>query len=236
MLAWSGLRATLALMPMALLMMASSVLAPRVASQLGPRVTMAAGIFLGCAGLALMAALISVDGGYRVLLPGMVVMGLGMGLAMTPATEAITSSLPRERQGVASALNDVTRELGTALGVAFLGAIFAAGYRDAIDARLTGRPDATTTIARKGIANALAAADGAGPDAQALIRAAQESFIAGWQQAMWVGVGVLVLLLAVILVRGPQRRAAYDSAAAAGLPRPDPGGGGLSQRKGKECS
>ncbi len=42
-------------------------------------------------------------------------MGVGMGLSMTPSTEAITASLPRAKQGVASALNDVTREFGTAL-------------------------------------------------------------------------------------------------------------------------
>lgn len=41
-----------------------------------------------------------------------------MGFSMTPSTEAITSSLPADQQGVASALNDITRELGTALGVA----------------------------------------------------------------------------------------------------------------------
>jgi hypothetical protein len=59
----------------------------------------------------------------------MLVIGLGMGLAMTPSTEAITVSLPLERLGVASALNDTTREFGSALGVALLGAVLASGYR-----------------------------------------------------------------------------------------------------------
>jgi hypothetical protein len=78
---------------------------------------MATWMFLGGTGLALMAILVSVDGGYFSILPGYVVMGIGMGLAMTPSTEAITSSLSRERQGVASALNDVAREFGSALGI-----------------------------------------------------------------------------------------------------------------------
>ncbi|WP_372666244.1 hypothetical protein [Amycolatopsis kentuckyensis] len=55
--------------------------------------------------------------------------------ATSPATEAITGSPARDRQGVASALNDVTRELGTALGVALLGTILTAGYRAAVDSR-----------------------------------------------------------------------------------------------------
>jgi Na+/melibiose symporter-like transporter len=166
---------------------------------------MASGIFLGGAGLILMATFVSVDGGYLSILPGMLAMGLGMGLTMTPSTEAITTALPRERQGVASALNDVTREFGTALGVALLGAVLTAGYRSAIDSRLDGIPDPAAGPARQGIAIAVAAADGAGPDAQVLIRAAQESFVTGWRQAMWAGVGIMAVLLVYVIARGPRR-------------------------------
>ncbi|MBM2615583.1 MFS transporter [Actinoplanes sp. LDG1-06] len=191
-LGWSGLRSTVAMLPMALLMMAASGLAPRLAARAGGRATMATGVALGGLGLALMALFVSVDGGYLSVLPGMLAMGLGMGLSMTPSTEAITSSLPRDRQGVASALNDVTREFGTALGVALLGAILSAGYRSAIDSRLPGAPDAV----RENIANAPG------------LRAAQESFVDGWQQAMWAGVIVMALLLAYVVARGPQHQAA----------------------------
>ncbi|MEU6762323.1 MFS transporter [Streptomyces sp. NPDC046853] len=206
-LGWSGLLSTLALMPMAVLMMMTSGLAPRLAARIGARPTMAAGIALAAAGLALMAALVSVDGGYLSVLPGMLAMGAGMGLSMTPATEAITSSLPRERQGVASALNDVTREFGTALGVALLGALLSAGYRSAIDSRLQGIPRDIADTAREGVANAIGAADGTGARAGALIRAAQESFVDGWQQAMWAGVAVMAALFLYILARGPRRTA-----------------------------
>ena len=77
-LGWSGLRSTLALMPMALLMMLASGLAPQIAARIGGRSTMASGIFLGGAGLALMAAFVSAGGGYLSVLPGMLPMGLGM--------------------------------------------------------------------------------------------------------------------------------------------------------------
>ncbi|MFE7035277.1 MFS transporter [Streptomyces sp. NPDC057621] len=205
-LGWSGLRSTLALMPMALLMMAASGLAPQAAARIGSRSTMAAGIFLGGAGLVLMAAFVSVDGGYLSILPGMLAMGAGMGLTMTPSTEAITTALPRERQGVASALNDVTREFGTALGVTLLGAVLTAGYRSAIDSRLDGVPEAAADRAREGVSNALTAADGADPHAQALVRAAQESFVDGWQQAMWAGAAVMAILFVHVLARGPKQR------------------------------
>jgi EmrB/QacA subfamily drug resistance transporter len=204
-LGWSGLRSTLALMPMALLMMLASGLAARVTARIGARSTMAAGIFLGGAGLALMAAFVSVGGGYLSVLPGMLAMGLGMGLTMTPSTQAITTSLPRARQGVASALNDVTREFGTALGVALLGAVLSAGYRSAIGPRLNGVQGHAPDAAREGIATALAAARKVDPQSQALVRAARESFVEGWQHAMWVGVGVMAALLIYVLARGPQR-------------------------------
>ncbi|MER6950937.1 hypothetical protein ABT294_43670 [Nonomuraea sp. NPDC000554] len=97
---------------------------------------MATGILLAGAGLAVMAAIVSVGGGYLSFLPGMLAMGIGMGLSMTPSTEAITSALPQERQGVASALNDVTREFGTALGVALLGALLSSGTGAAVMAAL----------------------------------------------------------------------------------------------------
>lgn len=203
-LGWSGLLSTLALMPMAVLMMMASGLAPQLAARIGARSTMAAGILLAGAGLGLMAVFVSVDGGYLSVLPGMLAMGIGMGLSMTPSTEAITGSLPRERQGVASALNDVTREFGTALGVALLGALLSSGYRSAIDSRLAGVPQGAADTAREGVANAVEAADGAGTQAQTLIRAAQESFVDGWQQAMWAGVGVMAALFLYVLARGPR--------------------------------
>ena len=204
-LGWSGLQSTLALMPMAVMMMVAAGLAPRVAVRVGGRSTMASGILLVGAGLALMATNVSVDGGYLTVLPGMLAFGFGVGLATTPATEAITSALPRDRQGIASALNDVTREFGTALGVALLGAVLAAGYRSAIDSRLDGVPQDVADTARAGVANAIAAA---GPDAEALVRAARESFVVGWQQAMWAGVVATAVLFVHVLARGPRRATA----------------------------
>lgn len=207
-LGWSGLRSTLALMPMALLMMLAASVAPRVAPRIGSRFTMALGILLGAGGLALMATQVSVDGGYRSVLPGMIAMGFGMGLLMTPATDAITSALPRERQGIASALNDVTRELGTALGVALLGAVLSAGYRSAIDTRLDGVAPDVATSAREGIASAIVSAERSGSGREDLIRIAQESFVAGWQRSMWAGALVMAVLFVYVLARGPQRRSA----------------------------
>ncbi|MEU4049961.1 MFS transporter [Streptomyces olivaceus] len=210
-LGWSGLLSTAAMMPMAVMMMAASGLAPRTAARTGARATMAAGVALAALGLALMALFVSVDGGYLSILAGMLAMGAGMGLSMTPSTEAITGSLPRARQGVASALNDVTREFGTALGVAMLGALLANGYRGAIDGRLDGIPGGAADTAREGIANAVEVAPGTGGHAPDLIHAAQQSFVDGWQQAMWIGAAVMGVLLLYVALRGPRTTTPVDA-------------------------
>lgn len=204
-LGWSGLLATVGLMPMALLMMTFSGVAPLISARIGPKATIASGVFLGGAGLALMGLLVSVDGGYLSVLPGMVTMGIGMGLAMAPSTEAITTSLPREQQGVASALNDLTRELGTSLGVALLGAVFASGYGNAIAPLLSSFPEDAAAAASQNIANAMVLVERRLPYADSLYRTAQDAFVQGWQQAIWAGVGVMAVLFTFVVLRGPAR-------------------------------
>lgn len=203
-LGWSGLEATLGMLPTAVLMMAATGLAPLLAERVGARVTAAAGVLLAGGGLALLAAQVSVGGGYLSVLPGMLAMGAGMGLSMTPSTQAVTAALPPERQGVASALNDVTREFGAALGVALLGALLSAGYRHAIGGRLGGVPHGAADAAREGVATAVQAAPAAGPGGPALAHAARQAFVDGWRQAMWVGAAVLGALFLYVMLCGPR--------------------------------
>ncbi|MEU0511646.1 MFS transporter [Amycolatopsis sp. NPDC006125] len=214
-LGWSGLVSTAALMPMAMSMMLASGLAARLAERIGSRATMTTGVALAGVGLVSMGLFVSVAGGYLSILPGLVAMGIGMGLAMTPSTEAITGSLPRDKQGVASALNDITREFGTALGVALLGALLSAGYRGSIDGMLSGVPREAADVAREGVANAIEVSGNAGSHAAQIVHAARESFVAGWQHAMWAGAAVMAVLAVYVAVRGPRNRSrpAVDTAA-----------------------
>jgi MFS family permease len=71
-----------------------------------------------------------VSSSYWHLLAGGLLLGLGMALSTTPATAAIVSSLPDEKQGVASAVNDAAREVGGALGIAVLGSVLAGHVTD----------------------------------------------------------------------------------------------------------
>ena len=67
-------------------------------------------------------------------------LGLGMGFAMSPATEAIMGSLPRAKAGIGSAMNDVVREVGGTLGIAVLGSILSSSYGSGMDDATAGLP------------------------------------------------------------------------------------------------
>jgi len=129
----SPLVAALSLIPMALAMMPfARILAPRLAETVGASRVVPAGLVLGATGLVVLAQL-DATSGYWLLLAGLLPLGAGMGLAMTPATAAVTDALPVDKQGVGSAMNDLSRELGGALGIAVLGSVLQSNYRGGLD-------------------------------------------------------------------------------------------------------
>jgi len=211
---WSALRSSVALLPMAAAMMPMSTVAPKVAERIGSRVTMIAGVAVFATGLIVLALQASVEGGYLSVLPGLLILGFGMGLTMTPSTAAITETLPADKQGVASALNDTSREIGGAIGVALLGSILSAGYRTSIGPMLEGVPAELAEPASEGIGAAFAVAPRAGEAGPTIIDAAQHAFVDGWVRSMWFGVGLSLVALVVLVVRGPvstARRRAEDA-------------------------
>ena len=110
---------------------------------------------IGGVGLVVLAAgaagftFLSAGSEYWMFALALLVFGAGMGLAGPPATEAIVEALPAERQGVASAINDVARELGGALGIALIGSMLTAGYRSGIDDAASGLPAGVDEVIRE---------------------------------------------------------------------------------------
>jgi hypothetical protein len=141
---------------------------------------------------------------------GLVVFGLGIGIVQGPATEVIVSSLPAAKQGVASAVNDTTRELGGALGIAIIGSMFNIGYRAGVDEEAAVLGDLVETV-RSSPAAGLVASDGR-PE---IVGAVRRSFIDGWQLGTLVCAAIAVggaLLVAVIAVARRKQIAAHASA------------------------
>jgi EmrB/QacA subfamily drug resistance transporter len=123
-LGYSPLEAGAALAPMAIVMIAVAPRVPRLVERVGVRPVGPTGLALMAVGLLVLSTM-DAGSSYWHLLAGGLVLGLGMALAAPPATTAIVESLPDEKQGVASAVNDAAREVGGALGIAVLGSVLA---------------------------------------------------------------------------------------------------------------
>lgn len=114
---------------------------------------------------------------------------------------------PPEKHGVASALNDTSRELGGAVGIALLGSVLAGGYKSAVDPALVRVPAELAAQAREGIGAAFAVAARAGTQGPIILDAAKHAFVEGWVQSMWLGFGMAAVAFGY-LVRGPGRTVA----------------------------
>jgi len=123
-LGYSPLEAGAALAPMAVVMITVAPRVPRLVERVGVRPVGPTGLALMAIGLVVISTM-DAGSSYWHLVAGGLVLGLGMALAATPATTAIVESLPDEKQGVASAVNDASREVGGALGIAVLGSVLA---------------------------------------------------------------------------------------------------------------
>jgi len=147
----SGLLSAVSMLPMAAALMPSARLAPALVARLGARVVCPAGLVLIAAALAVLS-LLTPASGYWLLATGLIPLGAGMGLAMTPATSGITSALPAAQQGVGSALNDLSRETGGAVGIAVLASVLTATYQSHLS--LAHLPAAEASSARSSVAAA----------------------------------------------------------------------------------
>jgi EmrB/QacA subfamily drug resistance transporter len=132
-LGFSPSEAGIRVLPYAGAMIVFASLSGRLVLGFGTRRVAPLGMLLFAAGLAI-AATVGTDTGYGRLAAAFVTMGAGMGLAGAPATESIMNALPAARANIGSAVNDTTRELGGALGVAVVGSLTSALYTDRLPA------------------------------------------------------------------------------------------------------
>jgi hypothetical protein len=128
-----------------------------------------------------------------------------MALSGAPATTAIVASLPPEKQGVASAVNDVSRELGGALGIAVLGSVLNDAYRSGVAEPTVGLPPEAAAHATSSLPGAMQIAESLGAQGAGLVTAAQSAFMDGLTLSMVVGATVLALGAAFVALRAPGR-------------------------------
>jgi EmrB/QacA subfamily drug resistance transporter len=206
-LGYSPLKSALALLPMTFVMIPVSTVAAPLSMRFGQKTVGGSGLAVSAVGIAAFATL-TVHSGFFPLVVAEVILALGFGLAMTPATNAIVASLPTAKQGVASAVNDTTREIGTALGIAVMGSLFNSGYRRGLSAHLAGVPAGAAQQARRAPGLALDAAHRlGGASGDALAVAARNAFSSGMRFSLLFGAGLLLMAAAFVVARGPSRQA-----------------------------
>ena len=203
-LGYTALEAGLATMPEALTSMAVAPFTARLAKRFGSRRIMAAGFAVLALTFAPLA-LVGTDTSYWFLLGPLLLAGAGLSLAMTPATNDIMAATPYDKAGIGSAVNDTSRELGAALGIATLGALSTSVYRSTVD--VGELPAEVAAPAAESIGAALEAAhvlSGTGVLSEAAARATivetGQAFTTAFAQTMAVSGVVSAVAAAALLV------------------------------------
>lgn len=190
------------ILPVALSIAVGSVVGGLLAPRIGTRAVVVSGLASFGTAMAWIASSIDTATPYwTTIVAQMLLMGLGIGLISTPATESIMLVLPPARAGIGSAVNDATRELGSTLGVAIVGSLFSSVF----GAHLA---DSAFVASGKGGAagNSVQIAFGIAANNPQLLAAAQNSFLAGLTTACTVIAGLCYAAAATGIIALPGRR------------------------------
>lgn len=198
-LGYTPLDSALRFLPMAPIMIIVAPLTPRISARIGVNRTVSIGLFLVAGALVMLRAL-QVDTPYWYILVSIVPMVSGMALAMSPMTASIMSAVPPNRAGAGSAMNDASRELGAALGVAVMGSLAASQYATAVDSLTSALPAEAQEVASQSLAGALhVAGEIGGAAGQALSAGADAAFVDGVHLAVTVGAVLAAVAASLVL-------------------------------------
>jgi Na+/melibiose symporter-like transporter len=208
---YDTLKAGLALLPAALTFFFVSQQAVRISKRLNAKQSITLGIGMTALGMLIMAFTFRSDTTYLETLIGQMFSWIGMAIAISPATNVIMSSVPQEKAGVGSAVNDTTREVGGALGVAILGALMFASYRAGVGQLGTLLPQLSPELlaeASSSIQGAHAVAATLPADAaRVVIDTANAAFVSGTNEAMFIGAVIAGLGALLVFVALPAKLA-----------------------------
>jgi EmrB/QacA subfamily drug resistance transporter len=204
-LGFSALEAGLRMLPIAAGMIVASKLSVAMTGRLGTKITVATGLAHVAGSMLLIAGFDTGTGDMQIAM-ALGTMGQGIGLAMSPATDAIMSSLPRAKAGIGSAMNDVVREVGGTLGIAVLGSLLTSSYGNGVQDAATGlpAPAAEAVSDSVGGAHEVAAQIGGGAGAK-LIAAADGAFVDAMATTAGIAAGAAVIGALIALAFLPSR-------------------------------
>lgn len=204
-LGYTALESSLLMVPLMLPMMFLSPFIPNIVKKFGARNTIAVGLFLTAVAFVLMSFWTK-DMNYWNLFSVMIIMMLGISAAMTPGTNILMASVPRNRSGMGSAMNDTTRELGGALGVAVLGAVLSSVYEKNIAETASAFSGAVKDGLESSLAVALQVAGQLGPLTDTVTIAAKDAWMDGLSTASLVAAGIIFTCSIIAFVGLPKHQ------------------------------
>jgi EmrB/QacA subfamily drug resistance transporter len=213
---YSALQTGVRLLPMAITMLIVAPNSPRLVEKFGTKVVVASG--LGLAGLSLLsfASLPAHNPSYGGdVVWRLMLLAVGMALVMAPATESIMGSLPRAKAGVGSAVNDTTRQVGGALGVAVIGSVMSSTYGprvlDVLHASGAEASPEQSDRVKEGLGAAMEFASRTpGNVATAIVDGAREAFVAGMHRGAIVAAIAAFLGAIIVAIWLPARAATTE--------------------------
>jgi DHA2 family multidrug resistance protein-like MFS transporter len=211
-LGYSTLDAGLAIIPAAVLMVLIAPRSAKLVSSHGSRLTLLVGYALCLLGFLTMLLLWKESISYWKVGLAYALVGAGVGFAGTPASHALTGSVPVHRAGMASGTADLQRDLGGAIMQSILGAILTAGYAAAVAAAVAAAPnkDQVTNGVQaeleKSFSSAIDTAERYPQYASQIQMGAKTSFLQGEQNAFIAGIVAILLGAALVYVRFPKQR------------------------------
>ncbi len=191
---YTPLEAGVHLLPYAMTMMVVAPMSARLVERFGTKRIVLTGLTLVTTGLLLLST-IAADSPYPMVISFFMVMAAGMGMTMAPATESVMGALPRSKAGVGSAINDTTRQVGGALGVAIIGSVVSSVYGSKIASAASGFGlDAQQTgIAEASLGTAQQLAAGLGDQGAAFISAANDGFVDALSIGLRISASVVIV-------------------------------------------
>jgi len=203
-LGYSPLETAWALGPVAVPIIVLGATMHLILPRVGLRLVVSVGLLLMAVGLFSMKYL-EADSSYLDLVWPFLITSAGIGLCVAPTTSAIMNAVPTDKQGVASAVNDATREVGAAVGIAVAGSVLAAQYTHAMAPGLSAFPENIRGAATDSLANALEIAKQLGPQGPALAKLAESAFLDAMDLSLIVVSTALVVAAAFVAVWAPGR-------------------------------
>jgi MFS transporter, DHA2 family, multidrug resistance protein len=217
-LAYTPLEAGIRLLPIAAVMMVVAPLSAKLVERIGSKVVVATGLSVAAVGLVIGSRL-TAGANYPQVLLALVVLAAGLALVMPSATESIMGSLPLAKAGVGSAVNDTTRQVGGALGVAVMGSVMSSTYGPRVRDAVSGLPvsgEQATAIHDQIGAAMRAASEIGGEPGRLLADVASRGFADGMSTAFIIGAAALALGTVIVTLFLPARARDHEDVAVTG--------------------